>query len=124
MLSPLALSARLVLSLENDDFLVDATDDKIVVDLPSWRAGLAVMRLQRRRGGWKQLFTQAQHWIPVANLSVRFRLAGRIVARLGSDTQPGIVSRLLGLGPLELRPLQLLLSMLSRPQAISNSDTV
>jgi hypothetical protein len=51
MLAPLALSAHLVLSLENDDFLVHAADDKIVVDLPSWRAGLAVIRLQPARGG-------------------------------------------------------------------------
>lgn len=122
MLPPRTFFARLVLSLENNDFLVNATDDKIVVDLPSWRAGLAVMRLQRRRGGWGQLFTQAQRRIPVANLSVRFRLAGRVFARLGTDTRPGIVSRLLGLGPLELRPLQLLRSAWARPQAISNSD--
>lgn len=53
MLAPLALSAHLVLSLENDDFLVNAADDKIVVDLPGWRAGLALLRLQPVRGGWE-----------------------------------------------------------------------
>jgi hypothetical protein len=120
MLTPFALSARLVLSLENDDFLVNAADDKIVVDLPSWRAGLAVMRCQSARGGWSQLLTKVQRGLTVADLQMQFRLAGKIVARLGTDTRPGIVSRLLGLGPLELRPLQLLRSMWSRPRPISS----
>ena len=118
MLAPLALSARLVLSLEDDQFLVNAKDGAIVVDLPSLRAGLAVMRLQLVRGGWGQLFTQAQRGIAGVNLSVQFRLAGKIVARLGADTRPGIVSRLFGLGPLELQPLQLLLSVWSRSRTI------
>jgi hypothetical protein len=120
MLTPLALSARLVLSLEDNDFLVNATDDKIVVDLPSWRAGLTVLRLQRLRGGWGQLLAQAQRWMPVADFAVQFRLAGNVVARLGTDTRPGIVSWLLGLGPLEVRPLQLLRSVRSRPRTISS----
>ena len=119
MLAPLALSARLVLSFGNDDFLVNAANDRIVVDLPSWRAGLAILRLPPVRGEWEQLFTQTQRGLTVADLRVQFRLAGRIVARLGIEARPGIVSRLLGLGPLELRPLQLLLSMWSHSRTTS-----
>lgn len=44
--NPLALSARLVRSLGNNDLLVNTTDDKSVVDLPSLRAGPKV------RGAW------------------------------------------------------------------------
>jgi hypothetical protein len=109
-----------VLSLGNDDFLVNAAEDKIVVHLPSWRAGLAVMRFQSARGGWSRLLTQIQRGLTVADLRVQFRLAGRIVARLGIEARPGILSRLLGLGALELRPFQLLLSVWSRPRAISS----
>ena len=120
MLTPFVLSDRLVLSLEDNDFLVNATDEKIVVDLPSWRAGLTVLRLQRLRGGWGQFLSQAQRWMPVADFAVQFRLARNVVARLGPDTRPGIVSWLFGLGPLEVRPLQLLRSMWSRPRTISS----
>jgi hypothetical protein len=120
MLAPLALSARLVLSLGNDDFLVNAAEDKIVVHLPSWRAGLAVMRFQSARGGWSQLLTQAQRGLTRADLQMQFCLAGKLVARLGADARPGILSWLFGLGPLELRPFQLLLSVWSRQRAISS----
>ena len=120
MLPPFALSARLVLSLEDDDFLVYATDEKLIVDIPSWRAGLTVLRLQRLRGGWGQFLSQAQRWMPVADFAVQFRLAGHVVARLGPDTRPGIVSWLFGLGPLEVRPLKLVRSLWRRPRTISS----
>jgi hypothetical protein len=122
MRTPFVLSARLVLSLEDNDFLVHATDEQIVVDLPSWRAGLTVLRLQRLRGGWGQFLAQAQRWMPVAEFAVQFRLAGNVVARLGPDTRPGIVSWLFDLGPLEVRPLQLLRSLWSRPRTISSQE--
>lgn len=114
------LSARLVLSLGNDDFLVNAIDDQVVVDLPSWRAGLALLRLQPARGRRAHFLAQAQQEIAAADLRVQFRLAGRTVARLGLKTQTRLLSRLLGLGLLELRPLQLLLSVWGRPRTIAS----
>ena len=44
-----------------------------------------------------------------ADLSVRFRLMGRIVARLGAKAHPGLLSWALGVRPLEIRPVGVLL---------------
>ncbi|MGE0825965.1 MAG: hypothetical protein AB7G75_22440 [Candidatus Binatia bacterium] len=111
----LALSARLVVSCGDNDFLVNATHDLVVVDLPSLRAGVALLRLQPARGGREHLIAHLQRVMTIGDLKMHFRLAGRIVARLSPEARPGLLSRLLGLGSLALQPFQLFLCLWSRP---------
>ena len=42
--------------------------------------------------------------LQLADLTVQFRLMGRIVARLGAKAHPGLLSWALGVRPLQIRP--------------------
>ncbi len=92
----------------NETVLVTADHDTITVDLPR----LGVITGKVKGGGTRAWRLNAMHKIDGglkrANLRLRFLLADRIIARLGTDARPGPISRLLGKlfgwAPLEIRP--------------------
>ena len=46
--------------------------------------------------------------LQLVDLTVHFRLMGRIIARLGAKAHPGLLSWALGVRPLEIRPVGVL----------------
>ncbi len=92
----------------NETVLVTADHDTITVDLP--RLSVATGKLKGK--GTRAWRLNAMHEIDKGlnrtNLRLRFLLADRIIARLGTDARPGPISRFLGKlfgwAPLEIRP--------------------
>lgn len=83
--------------------LMTAKHDTITVDLPSLRAGVMAFRAV---GGGKQrarTIGGANAALHFTALNMHVQLAGRTVARLGVDARAGLLSRLLGVSPLEIR---------------------
>jgi hypothetical protein len=111
-----ALNVDAQLSLVSDRgaaVAVTANGATISVGIPSlWMATRYGRRLNRRRR--LALFGQAHQWLTRADLMVEFRIRDHTLALLGPHAQPGLLSRLTGLHPLELRVRAILRSLFGR----------
>jgi hypothetical protein len=94
--------------LDDEAILITAAYDTILVDLPRLRLGLTAFRTWGRRAQRETTLQRVHTMLQLADLTVRFRLMGRIVARLGAKAHPGLLSRALGVRPLEIRPVGVL----------------
>ena len=103
-LPPLDIDADLDLQVDGETVRVRGTGPQVVVELPSLRAGAALMRsgpFQTRRRARLDLIDRL---LRRAGLTAEVRLSGALLARLGTGSRPGAVARLLRLGALEVRP--------------------
>ncbi len=102
----------------NETVLVTADHDTITVDLP--RLGVATGKLkgERTRASRLSALHKIDGGLKRTNLRLRFLLADRIIARLGTDARPGPISRFLGKlfgwAPLEIRPAILVALLMPR----------
>ena len=112
MSTPLDIFARLVVSVARHDIVVRADDGLIIVELPNLRTGRVLLKTWSVRREGVKLLEGAQAKLADSDLRLEFRMAGRMIARIGMGVRPSLASRLLGLRPLEIRPLQLLLAMM------------
>jgi hypothetical protein len=60
------------------------------------------------------LLRRLDHALRATTLRVEVLLGGRLIASLGTDSQAGLLSRLLGLGPVAVYPAGVLAGMLMR----------
>lgn len=108
MALPLEVLADLQLALDGEHIDIQADGDRIVVNLPSLRAGrqlLAAEPIAR----WPQRARQrAQEALDVAGLTLEVQLQGDAIAIVGAEARPGRAARLLRLDGVELRPAQTL----------------
>jgi len=82
---------------------VEARGETIVVELPSLRAGLATLR--RWPGGRSRRAAsigRIHDVLTAAGLSLSVRAGPATIGRLGVGARPGLASRLLALGPMEI----------------------
>ena len=92
----------------NETVLVTANHNTITVDLP--RLGVATGKLKdEATRAWRMnAMYKIDGGLKRTNLRMRFLLADRTIARLGTDARPGPISRFLGKlfgwAPLEIRP--------------------
>ena len=105
---PLDIVGEVQARLNDDAILVTAERDTILVDLPRRRLGLRALRRSGGRAHREEVLRGMQATLQLADLTVHFRLMGRIVARLGAGTRPGVLSWVLGVRPLQIRPAGLL----------------
>ena len=113
----LDLHAHVVVSIGADDVVVQAEHANITVHLPTLRLGLAYARQWPTRRQRVEFLDRVHAGLTVAGLRVRVQLAGSTIARLGAQSCPGLASRLLGLGSLEVRLTRLVGAMWSRRRA-------
>lgn len=113
---PLNVFAQLsVLSDRGETISVSAEDNLVIVDLPDfWTSRALVKRQFPNRANRETSIDQLHNGLKQTDLSVEFRVARRLVARLNPQSRPNLLSRLLGVAPVELLPIPLLLSMLQR----------
>jgi hypothetical protein len=71
----------------------------IDLTLPSLRTGLILLRSRPVRASYLR---GLDAWLRASGLSLRIEVRGREIARLGVNAGAGIVSRLLGLAPLQI----------------------
>jgi hypothetical protein len=113
MHAPLDIFARLVVSVAGNDIIVRADDGLITVELPNLRTGRALLKTWPVRREGVKLIEGAQAKLADSGQRLEFQMAGRAIVKLGIGVRPGLASWLLGLRPLEIRPLQMLLALTS-----------
>jgi hypothetical protein len=115
MNAPLDVFARLSLvDGEGKEISVRAEDEVITVTVPSLWIGRPVLKQLSDRQRRQRLIGYAHDGLDRADLMVELRVSQRLIARIGPRARPGLWSRLLGLGPVELKIVPILLSLFKR----------
>jgi hypothetical protein len=120
MHASLDIFARLVVSVAGNDIIVRAADGLITVELPNLRTGRALLKTWPVRSEGVKLIEGAQATLADSGQRLEFQMAGRAIAKLGIGVRPGLASWLLGLRPLEIRPLQMLLALTSSNHVLAS----
>jgi hypothetical protein len=105
--------ARLAVVVEGHDFSVQAADGEILIELPDLRAGWALLRMWPIRRKRAKIIELVQAVLTTCGLRLEFRLADTTIAVPGTGVRRSLISRVFGLKPLELRPLQMLLAIIN-----------
>ena len=111
MAKPLDITTDLCVSIAGNTLNVQADGRLITLALPNLQAGRELCKTWRSnhdRGNW---FGGVMALLAHGDLQLEIQLRGRIIARLGVGVRPSLASWLLGLRPLELRPLQMILAI-------------
>lgn len=113
---PLDVFAQLSLVADTgEEVAVSAKDETITVELPSlWTGRSIVARQLADRAQRKRMIEKLHMGLQVADLALEFWVAHRLIAQLRPQSRPTLLSRILGVGAVELRIIPLLLSLLRR----------
>ncbi|MFB6247808.1 MAG: hypothetical protein ABEL97_04485 [Salinibacter sp.] len=104
MAPPLEILADLQLAVDGEDIDIQADGERIVVDLPSLRAGRRVLEAEPLSGDSRGRATrQVREALQVAGFTLEVRLNGAPMAIIGADASPGRLGRLLRLEGVEVR---------------------
>ena len=105
MALPLEVLADLQVAIDGEAIDVQANGDRVVVDLPSLRAGRRILAAYPFSSAKRPRSTdRLDDALQIAGLTVEVRLQGETVARIGEEAQPGQLARLLNLNGIEVRP--------------------
>ena len=110
--TPLEVVGEVQAQLGNNTFLITADKGTITVDVPGLRAGFSALRGSARGTQRARAIARADDLLRLADLRLQINLARAKVAALGAGVRPGLLSKLLGLGPIEVRPSALIRSLL------------
>ena len=103
MALPLEVFADLQLAVDGDPIDVRANGDRIVMDVPTLRAGRRLLAAEPFDEG-AHATRQVHKAFREAGLTLEVHLDGRPVATVGEGADPGRLSRLLRLDGVEVRP--------------------
>jgi len=107
MARPLSVLADLTLAIDEEDIAIRGEGDRVIVDLPSLKAGRALFQAgpfsqDGRRAGLATMNV----FLRETDLTIDVQYAGETVVRLGAEAKPNAVARLLNLGDVEVRPVK------------------
>jgi hypothetical protein len=113
--APLAIHADLAL-LAADGAVVTVTASGSVIDvtLPHLRSRHWAVGPLADRGQRQSLLAGLQHGLQVADLTLRFKVRKHVVAQLRPHSRPTRLSRLLGLGAVEVFVMPVLRALFGR----------
>ncbi|ABM04834.1 conserved hypothetical protein [Psychromonas ingrahamii 37] len=115
MSAPLDVSAQLSLTNENGKtILLSAEKEIITVTLPSLWVGRPILRQLSNRGQRTRMIENVHGGLKLTDLVIEFRIADRVIALIAPQSDSGLVSRMLGVGPVELKIVPILLSLFKR----------
>ena len=113
--APLAVTAELSLQAATGEAVTVTADGAVVtVTLPHLRLHPGRLGLPVDRKGREAMLARLQRGLQVVDLTLQVRVRETLLAQLAPHSQPGALSRLLGLGPLQLRPWSVLRALLRR----------
>lgn len=105
----LEIFAQLAVSVAGHEFSVRSDDGGVInIDLPNLSAGWALFKQRPTRRQRTRLLNQLQAVLFACGSRLDFRIAGRIVATLGTSNQTSLGSTILGLHPLRFFPAQII----------------
>lgn len=109
---PLALDGSLRLQTPQGDLIqVVAEGPFLFVRLANWRCALSILRILPRRQQRRRQLLKLSAALVAHDITVQASIATHTIATLTSGARAGIISRLLGLGPIEIRPIAILRAM-------------
>ncbi len=100
---PLSVTGEVHAVIADQAVRVTAARNRITVDLPGVRAGLAALRGAGGKKARGEVLPRLDTLLRMTDLSVRINVAGGTLAVIGADAHPGVLSRWLGVAPLEVR---------------------
>ena len=102
MRAPLDVAGEVQVLVADQTVRVTAIKNTITVDIPTLRVGMVALRGVGRRKQRATMISRLGAALHFADLSVQFRVAGGTIATLGAGARPGLLSRLLGVAPLQI----------------------
>ncbi len=111
---PLHVMAQLSILALNHPIAVHADGSVITVDLPGVWTSWRLLRQHLSGSSRAMRLTQLHQGLQLADLTLEVRMAQRVVATLTPQSHGNLWARLLGIVPFEVRPIPLLLALLSR----------
>ena len=115
MIMPLDVTAQLSLSDNNGkEISVCAQNGVVSIILPSLWAEYPFKQSFIERKQRESLLRVLQQGLKDIDLNIELRVAHRIIALIGPKTQAGFISKILGFGPVKLRVISLILSLLRK----------
>jgi hypothetical protein len=109
----LNVDANLALTINGGETVnIIGNGDTVYIDIPDVKTALKLWRGQDQT--FQNVLEQVQMFIPRADVTFKVRLKKSEIARLGPHTAPNLFSRLAGVAPLELKPLNALFAVLRR----------
>lgn len=112
---PLDVSGQLSLTDKNGkEILVSAEKEIITVMLPSLWAGSSILRQLSNRRQRTRMMENVHAGLKHADLMIEFRIAHRVIALIGPQSRPGLISRIVGIGPVQMKIVPILLSLFKR----------
>lgn len=107
MARPIDVIADLSLAIDGEAIDVRGDGRRIVLDLPSLRAGRKLLYDLPMEGPTrKRRIKELDRFLRASDLTIEVRLAGDMIARLGSGAKPNATARLLNLGEVEVSASQ------------------
>ncbi len=95
-------------------FQLEGRGDAIVVKLPDLATGRVLARQTSGRARRLSAIRKLHASLQLTDLRLQILVADTLVAHLGPDSGTTLLSTLLGLGPLKLKPWSLLVAMFHR----------
>jgi hypothetical protein len=95
---------------DGEQFVVEAQGDAIAINLPSLWSGRSLVRQAYGRSKRQAAIRKVQTHLQRTELTLRVHIAGRPIACLSPRSKVTLLSRLFGLGAVELKPLALFLA--------------
>jgi hypothetical protein len=102
---PVALDVvgQVLVEMGGDSAQIEAQGDRIIVRLPSLRVGTSYLRRFARGAGGPEAIRRVHQGLVGAGLTLEVIVGNATVGVLGAGARSGLASRLLGLGPMEVR---------------------
>ncbi len=104
-----------VTSEDGVELRVEGRGDTISMNLPNLGAGRALARHALGLSEGQGAMSKLQAGLRRTDLTIQVNVAGRAVAYLSADSEATMLSKLLGLGAMEVKPMALLAAAL-RPR--------
>ena len=109
---PLDVVGEVQALVADETIRVTAREDIITVDLPNLWVGVAAFKAGGARAQRAKRMRRVSAALQFTDLNVQFQLGSKTVARLGPIARPGLLSRWLGVGLLEIRVAAVVSSLL------------
>jgi hypothetical protein len=98
--APLSVSTDLVLTIDGIEATLSSTGERVFVEFESVADAVRALRAS---GASSDRANRLTALLCTTDLTVEVRVQGRTVAVAGVDARPGVVSRRLGVAPVEVR---------------------
>jgi hypothetical protein len=116
---PLEVLADLRLAVDGEAIDIRGTGDRLVVDLPSLRAGRRLLSSGPFAHHQARTAARVHEALELSGITAEVRLQGACIARIGAAAQPGLLGRLLPVPGVEVTPAPPLRAALRRRPAVT-----